>query len=411
MKRKASEAITEEVQAAMVCKKRLEHLKEQAVPLSEPATPQIKAAMVCKKRLEHLKDQAVPLSEPATPQIKAAMVCKKRLEHLKEQAVPLSEPATPQIKAAMVCKKRLEHLKDQAVPLSEPATPQIKAAMVCKKRLEHLKEQAVPLSEPATPQIKAAMVCKKRLEHLKEQAVPLSEPATPQIKTQLNQWRKVRLDRMLVDYFLRNGHYDSAKKLADARGLRDLTNVDIYLQAAMVERELCQRRTARCLQWCNENKSKLKKINSNMEFNIRVQVPASEHNSRHTHIVVVVERELCQRRTARCLQWCNENKSKLKKINSNMEFNIRVQVPASEHNSRHTHIVVVVERELCQRRTARCLQWCNENKSKLKKINSNMEFNIRVQALKEMMKEHGSIICPKTKEAFCMKRVEKVYVM
>lgn len=41
----------------------------------------------------------------------------------------------------------------------------------------------------------------------------------------LNQWRKVRLDRMLVDYFLRNGYYDSANKLADARGLRELTNV------------------------------------------------------------------------------------------------------------------------------------------------------------------------------------------
>ncbi|CAF4921059.1 unnamed protein product [Pieris macdunnoughi] len=33
------------------------------------------------------------------------------------------------------------------------------------------------------------------------------------------------------------------------------------------------------------------------------------------------------------------------------------------------------------------------------------------KALKEMMKEQGSIICPKTKEVFCMKRVEKVYVM
>lgn len=34
-----------------------------------------------------------------------------------------------------------------------------------------------------------------------------------------------------------------------------------------------------------------------------------------------------------------------------------------------------------------------------------------LQALKEMMKEQGAIICPKTKEVFCMKRVEKVYVM
>lgn len=42
MKRKASEAITEEVQAAFVCKKRLEHLKEHAEALADPTAPQAK---------------------------------------------------------------------------------------------------------------------------------------------------------------------------------------------------------------------------------------------------------------------------------------------------------------------------------------------------------------------------------
>lgn len=46
MKRKASEAITEEVQAAFVCKKRLEHLKEQAVPLADPNAPQAKVTEI-----------------------------------------------------------------------------------------------------------------------------------------------------------------------------------------------------------------------------------------------------------------------------------------------------------------------------------------------------------------------------
>ena len=49
----------------------------------------------------------------------------------------------------------------------------------------------------------------------------------------MNQWRKVRLDRMLVDYFLRNGYYDSANKLADARNLRDLTNVGKFFDYYM----------------------------------------------------------------------------------------------------------------------------------------------------------------------------------
>lgn len=44
MKRKASEAITEEVQAAGVCKKRLDHLKEQGQALTEPNSPQVRVS-------------------------------------------------------------------------------------------------------------------------------------------------------------------------------------------------------------------------------------------------------------------------------------------------------------------------------------------------------------------------------
>ncbi|XP_047539849.1 E3 ubiquitin-protein transferase MAEA isoform X2 [Vanessa atalanta] len=136
------------------------------------------------------------------------------------------------------------------------------------EKLTTMKRKA---SEAITEEVQAAFVCKKRLEHLKEQADALADPSAPQAKTQMNQWRKVRLDRMLVDYFLRNGYYDSANKLADVRGLRDLTNVDIYAAAAEVEAELAARRTARCLQWCADNRSKLRKLNSTMEFKIRIQ--------------------------------------------------------------------------------------------------------------------------------------------
>ncbi|CAH2097158.1 unnamed protein product [Euphydryas editha] len=136
------------------------------------------------------------------------------------------------------------------------------------EKLTTMKRKA---SEAIAEEVQAAFVCKKRLEHLKEQAEALADPNAPQAKTQMNQWRKVRLDRMLVDYFLRNGYYESANKLADARGLRDLTNVDIYAAAAEVEAELVARRTARCLQWCADNRSKLRKLNSTMEFKIRIQ--------------------------------------------------------------------------------------------------------------------------------------------
>lgn len=61
------------------------------------------------------------------------------------------------------------------------------------------------------------MVCKRRLDHLKEHDNPSSSA--------VNQWRRQRLDRMLVEYFLRKGYYKTAMKLADTSELRDLTNI------------------------------------------------------------------------------------------------------------------------------------------------------------------------------------------
>lgn len=71
--------------------------------------------------------------------------------------------------------------------------------------------------ESITEELQAGMVCKRRLDHLKEHSSS-SESA-------VNQWRRQRLDRMLVEYFLRKGYYKTAMKLADSSDLRDLTNI------------------------------------------------------------------------------------------------------------------------------------------------------------------------------------------
>ena len=54
--------------------------------------------------------------------------------------------------------------------------------------------------------MEAAKGCKRRLEHLKELDTLSSAAA--------NQWKKKRLDRMLVEYFLRAGYYNTAIRLA-----------------------------------------------------------------------------------------------------------------------------------------------------------------------------------------------------
>ena len=60
-------------------------------------------------------------------------------------------------------------------------------------------------------EIDAAQACKRRLDHLKE-----FERLPPSGATQ---WKKKRLDRMLVEYFLRAGYYNTAIKLAKHSGI------------------------------------------------------------------------------------------------------------------------------------------------------------------------------------------------
>ncbi|RNA19435.1 Macrophage erythroblast attacher [Brachionus plicatilis] len=111
---------------------------------------------------------------------------------------------------------------------------------------------------------------KDLLEILKKRIQSLKEHSCHDLVSRKNFFKK-RLDRVLIDYFLRNSYYQSAEALAAKADLKDMTNIDVF----MVEKEICEslmnKETQRCLSWCSDNKSKLKKINSNLEFALRQQ--------------------------------------------------------------------------------------------------------------------------------------------
>ncbi|CAK1594345.1 unnamed protein product [Parnassius mnemosyne] len=328
------------------------------------------------------------------------------------------------------------------------------------EKLTTMKRKA---SEAINEEVQAAYVCKKRLEHLKEQAEALQDPTSAQ--TSLNHWRKVRLDRMLVDYFLRNGYYDSANKLADAKNLRELTNVDIYQAAAEVERELAARRTARCLhlQWCADNKSKLRKLGSTMEFNIRIQefielvredkrLEAVRYAKKHFSTYEKEQLEDIQH----CMGMLAFPKDTEVEPYRSLLAGGRWRALVAQFRAEHARLLhparlpalpAALQLGLAALNTPQCAGGsaqaagcpaccaplsalartlphahcshsrlvCRISHEPLNEHNQPMALpNGQVygeKALKEMMKEHGSIICPKTKEVFCMKRVEKVYVM
>lgn len=146
------------------------------------------------------------------------------------------------------------------------------------EKLHILKRKA---EESISEELSAGYVCKRRVEHLKQNVKPqnISNPRDPdevpeesQISIAAeNQWKKIRLNRLIVEHFLRLGYYDTAEILANRSGIREISNLDIFNVTREVEKDLNQHNTGKLIMWCIDNKSKLRKINSDIEFKLRQQ--------------------------------------------------------------------------------------------------------------------------------------------
>ncbi|XP_064114490.1 LOW QUALITY PROTEIN: E3 ubiquitin-protein transferase MAEA-like [Macrobrachium nipponense] len=128
------------------------------------------------------------------------------------------------------------------------------------EKLTNFKRKAEEATQDET---ECGRVVKRRVDHLKEH-----DSLSPSV---VAEWKRTRLDRLLVEYLLRAGCYSTATKLASARGTEGLTNLDVFLVAREVEQSLACRDTSKCLSWCHDNRSKLRKLNSSLEFNVRMQ--------------------------------------------------------------------------------------------------------------------------------------------
>lgn len=93
-----------------------------------------------------------------------------------------------------------------------------------------------------------------RIEHLAEL---YTIPSLDDIKYE--KWSRVRLNRLLADYLLRNGYCKSGAALAEAKGIEKLVDMTAFLRMNDVKESLRERRFGEALSWCAENKKELRK--------------------------------------------------------------------------------------------------------------------------------------------------------
>ncbi|XP_050304582.1 E3 ubiquitin-protein transferase MAEA [Anthonomus grandis grandis] len=329
------------------------------------------------------------------------------------------------------------------------------------EKLQVLKRKA---EETISEELAATNVCKRRLEHLKEHAA-VTNNATVSSGT-LNNWRRKRLDRMVVEYFLRNGYYNSAIILAEQSETKEYTNIDIFLNSREVEKSLANHETQKCLLWCHDNKSKLRKLKSTMEFNLRVQefvelirkdrrMEAIKHARKHFPSFEEEHLPTIQRAMALLAftpdvtiapyaalfdisRWDNlieqfrQENYRLFQLAPQSVFTVTLQAGLSALKTPQCYS------DNPENRNPAC-PVCNEDLNKLAEplpfahcsqsklychitglpLNENNQpmmlpngYVYGEQALAHMAKENnGKVICPKTKELFSFKKLEKVFVM
>jgi len=129
--------------------------------------------------------------------------------------------------------------------------------------IEKLKSAKRKASDAIGQEESSSKLCKLRVQHLKLHASPLQNVVAD--------WKETRFYRMVVDHLLHCGFYDTALKLASDRNITDLVNADVFITARNVENSLENKQLELCLAWCHDNRSRLRKLKSNLEFTLHLQ--------------------------------------------------------------------------------------------------------------------------------------------
>jgi macrophage erythroblast attacher len=118
-------------------------------------------------------------------------------------------------------------------------------------RMQGLKRKMEALQEEEK---KIHTQSRKRIQHLEDL---YKIPGLADVK--YDEWSRVRLNRLLVDHMLRSGFSESAKQLAQEKGIDDLVDLNVFVQCQRIAASLKRGETKEALLWCGENKVALKK--------------------------------------------------------------------------------------------------------------------------------------------------------
>ena len=138
----------------------------------------------------------------------------------------------------------------------KPLDAMIQRLHTLKRKMESLHEEEQVLHEAS----------RRRLSHLND-LYEMNSLAD----VKYDEWSAVRLDRLLVEYMVRQGYSESARALAREKGIEELVDLGVFDRCEKVRRSLRGGSLDECLAWCAEYKVVMKKTDTSLEFELRLQ--------------------------------------------------------------------------------------------------------------------------------------------
>ena len=107
-----------------------------------------------------------------------------------------------------------------------------------------------------------------------------------------------RLQRLIVEFMLRQGLAKSARALSDICEIGDLLDMNVFVQSKSITDSLMSHTTTECLSWCNDHKTVLRKNKNKLEFELRRQEFIELIRSKRTQdAITYAQRNLTAHRT------------------------------------------------------------------------------------------------------------------
>ncbi|KRX04401.1 hypothetical protein PPERSA_05662 [Pseudocohnilembus persalinus] len=142
-----------------------------------------------------------------------------------------------------------------------------------KELIQRLKNLKQDLKQQYHEQDQVYECCKQRIIHLNEISKIQNQPQqqiTEEQKNQLKNYHQIRLRRLIIDYLYREGHVQTAQQMIQIYNLQPYCELDIAIiqeRNGIIE-DLKKQSVSKAMTWCKTNKSKLQKLQSNLEFKL-----------------------------------------------------------------------------------------------------------------------------------------------